>query len=87
MVQIENILKDSENQSFFVGREFTNYNNLYEYSLYIVLSKLQIYVVSESSDLKTYSLDIVISKCMVFPFEIPSSKYATFPQLHNLNNF
>lgn len=85
VIQIENIIRDTENKCFLIAREYMQYESLYSYPF--ESTDLQINIAQVLSELKKYPLKNVVTKCLLFPFlkDSTSKKFVSFPLLHNLN--
>lgn len=83
VVQIENIILNSENETLLLAREFTSYDSFYYYPLDSKL--LNIFVLNKlSQELDTWTLECIMAKVMLFPFNGNDGKWVCFPIIHTL---
>lgn len=82
IAQVENIISTPENKTIIVGKEFSVYNNLYEYP--IPSGCLGIYIVKNLSDLKWWPLSEIYGKCLVIPSQT-TPDLVCFPLIHSLD--
>lgn len=82
VLQIHNILVDSNGEIIFICKEFLSYKSLFSYPF--ESSDLQIFIVDVLSKLlKDVNFHEILTKCIVFPLE--NNSCAAFPLLHDKN--
>lgn len=82
VVEIHNIILDSENSTFILGKQFLSYKSYYTYPF--DSTDLNIYEVNNLSQvLESWSVNSIIAKCMLLPTSVDSS-WVCFPLIHTL---
>lgn len=85
VVQIQNIVVNDCNDTFFIVKQFENYAPLYNYPC--SSQEFNISVVKQlSENISIISVSDLAAKCMVFPMLGDESAFASFPLLHTYFN-
>lgn len=83
LVQIENIITDSENTVLVIGKEFIDYKPYYIYPF--ESTTLDICIINKLSALKIWKISNIYAKCLVLPCNNPDNGFICFPLVHTLN--
>lgn len=79
VIRIDNIIINSENETFLLGKQFQSYNSFYNYPINSKL--LNIYVLNRLSlNLEVWSIDSIMAKVIILPLE---NKCVCFPIIHS----
>lgn len=80
VIEIHHICTDINDEMHIIGKQFLNYKSLYNYP--INSKDINIYVISDVSDLQVWKISEVLAKCMVFPNGMNSLNFVSIPLLH-----